>query len=434
MRPRSPSSIGQRVDLIRLKIAEGQTHRQAAATLGYSRGWTRKWLRRYRQRGLSALGPPPARAPHPLARFSPAVAQAARAYRQTHPLVGARRVLLALAKDPALAGARLPDARTLHRFFVAEGFVAPRLPRDQRPAPAAVAARGDPHAVWQIDHQDHLALAGLDELTVLQSIRAPQAGLAIGADLFAGPRGAHGVPLDAFLDALRQRIARWGKPQVLQVDHAPLFLGQPQRQFPSRFELFCAGLGIGVRPIRPGRPTDNGGVERQHRIADGVLLGPTFADRAAAQAELDAHLDALNRRFPSRAPACAGQPPLVACPDAHHSGRPYDPAHEWAEFDLDAVDRLLAQWRWYRTVGQRTGQISFDDARQGVGKAYRGQMVILCFDPADRQVVIHRGGATLADLGPEIRRFRCAAFEQATILGCSQIAGRPVVEQEATRQ
>src|SRR5690348_12908655 len=108
MLPRSPSSIGQRVELVRLKIAEAQTHRHAAAALGYSRGWARKWLRRYRRQGLVGLGPAPTRPPHPLARFSAAVAQAARAYRQSHPLVGARRVVMELEKDPQLQGQRLP--------------------------------------------------------------------------------------------------------------------------------------------------------------------------------------------------------------------------------------------------------------------------------------------------------------------------------------
>src|SRR6266849_10388379 len=115
MLSRPTSSIGERVELIRLSAEEGQTHAQAAAALGYSRAWSRKWVRRYRRGGLCALQPTPPRTPHSLARFTPAVADAAQAYRRTHPLVGARRVLLVLEADPQLRGTPLPDARTLHR-------------------------------------------------------------------------------------------------------------------------------------------------------------------------------------------------------------------------------------------------------------------------------------------------------------------------------
>jgi transposase InsO family protein len=434
MVPRPASTIPQRLEVVHLKVSLGYTHRQAATALGYSRSWARKWVRRSRRGGLVGLQPTAARLAHPLVRFSPAVAAAARAYRSSHPLVGARRVVVELEQDPALQGQRLPDARTLHRFFVAAGLVRRRVPPDQLPPPAPPGPPAEPHAVWQIDHQDHLRLAGLAELSVLQSIRAPRVGLTIGADLFAGPHGAHAVAADALLDALRRHLARWGRPRWIQVDHAPGFLGRPQRQFPSRFELFCAGLGIGVVPIRPGRPTDNGAVERLHYTLDAVLLGPHFVDRGHAQRSLDAHIETLNTRFPSRARGCQGQPPLVAHPYARHSGRPYAPAREWTTFDLDAVDRLLAGWRWYRQVGKSTPQISFGHLNLHLGAAYAGQVVALHFDPTDRQVVVCTLGPTKDLDGPEIRRFRCPAFEKVTILGSSLLTGRPSSAPEAIAQ
>lgn len=436
MRTRPASSIKERVELVRLTTEGGLSHAQAAAALGYSRAWVRKWRRQYRRGGWSALQPKPAPVPQPLARFHPQVAEAARTYRRSHPLVGARRVLLALERDPALQGLALPHARTLHRFFVHDGLVPRRLPRDTAPSPPHEPSppSRDPHACWQLDHQDHLAIRGIDGLVVLQSIRAPAAGLTVGADLFLGPHGAHAVPEDDLCDGLRRALVRWGRPQVLQVDRGVRFLGKPQRQFPSRFELFCAGLGIALQPIRPAHPTDNGAVERVHWTLDAVLLGPTYADLTEAQATLDQHVDDLNTRFPSRAKGCQGKPPLVAFPEAHHSGRPYDPAQEWATFDLAAVDRQLAGWRWFRLVGKKSGQISFDHRNLSVGKAHRGELVTLRFDPTDRQVVVSALGPTPSEPGPEITRFHCPAFEKAAILGTSRIAPRPPDPQEATSQ
>jgi hypothetical protein len=360
-----------------------------------------------------------------LARFDPRIAAAARRYRQSHPLIGARRVLLPLASDPALRGLALPDPRTLHRFFVHEGLVARRMPRDKAPSAVPAPPREEPHALWQIDHQDHLALRGLSELTVLQNIRAPGAGLIVGADLFPGPHGAHAVPEDAICDGVRRAMVRWGRPLVIGVDWGVRFLGKPQREFPSRFELFCTGQDAPLRPIRPAHPTDNGAVERQHRTLDALLLGPRYETLADAQRALDEHVEALNTRFPSRAKVCHGNPPLVTCPEARHSGRPYDPSQEWITFNMTAVDHLLAEWRWFRLVGKKTGQLSFAHRNISVGQAHRGEQVALRFDPSDRQVVVSALGPTLAEVGPEITRFHCPAFDKATILGTSQIAFRP---------
>ena len=424
MSPRPASSISQRVEVVRLKVDEQVSHRSAARTLGYSRAWSRTWVRRFRRGGLPALQPPPVRSPHPLASFAPRVAEVARAYRQSHPLIGARRALLALADDPRLRGERLPSARTLHRFFAAEGLVKRRLPPDREPSVRSVAA-GAAHDVWEIDHQDHLAINGLDCRGVVQNIRDPAAGLSIGSDLFVGPRGAQGVATDALFDALRRRLTTWGRPRAFQVDHAALFLGRPQRQFPRRFELLARGWGIRVQPIRAGRPTDNGAGERFHRTVDGILLGPIYPSWEAAQAALDQQQEDLNTRFPSRARGCQGCPPLVAAPQARHSGRPYDPAREWAEFDQAAVDRFLAGWEWHRQVGKRSPAISFGHINITVPQAHRGSVVLLAYDPSDRQVVIYQMGETPATRGPEIRRFRCAAFTREVILGTSTIAWRP---------
>lgn len=410
--------------MVHLRTTEGQSRRQAAQTLGFSREWVRKWWRRYRAGGEAALQTARAPAPGPLADFPPAVAEAVLTYRRTHPRLGARRAWAALQQDPALAGQGLPSPRTIHRAWVHAGLVTPRGVRTTTPPAPPPVPLDEPHAVWQIDHQDGLRVTGLATPVVLQSIRAPAAALAIGADVFAEHRGAHAVSEDAILDALRRHLAQWGRPHAVQVDGGIRFLGQSQRTFPSRFELFCAGLGMQVQQIRPGRPTDNGAVERLHATLDGVLLGPAYPSVDALQQALDDHVALLNAHFPSRAKACRGQPPLAVYPHARHSGRPYDPAHEAELFDLAAVDRVLAQWQWHRQAAPSTGQISFANKNVRVGEAYKGKTVALRFDPTDRQVVIYALGTTPGTLGPEIRRFHCAAFDQDAILGTSTLVTR----------
>lgn len=423
MDPRRMSSVADRIRLVELR-GSGVALQTAAAQLGYSHDWARRWWRRHRDGGAVALMPTRLAGPGPLATFAPAVRAAALALRRTHPRLGARRARLLLADDPALAEVRLPSPSTIHRAWAVAGLVAPRAVREAPPTPPPLPADpSDPHAVWQIDHQDGLPVTGAPTAVVLQGVRAPAAGLVVAADLFASAGGAHAVPLDAVLDGLRRAFHRFGRPRALSVDGGVHFLGRPQRNLPSRLELFCAGLGVAVVPIRPARPTDHGAVERQHATLDAALLGPAFPDLAAAQTALDRHVALLNTRFPSRARVCGGRPPLVAHPTAIHSGRAYDPATEWHAFDLAAVDQVLAQWTWHRRVSPN-GQLSFANRNIGVGTAHAGQVLRLSFDPADRTVVVHAPSTAPGMPGAALMRFPCPAFAKDAILGRSTVAAR----------
>jgi hypothetical protein len=425
MDPRRFSSVADRYAFIERKQA-GQSAAAASRALGFGPEWGRDWWHRYVQGGAAALVTPARPKRGPLATFPAPVRAAVVAIRRDHPLLGARRAAVALAADPTLASLPIPAPRTIHRAWVGAGLITARPPREAVPPAVALPADPrDPHAVWQIDHQDGLRLTGIATPVVLQSVRAPAAGLIVGADLFASARGAHAVPIDAVLDGVRRCLARFGKPRAFSVDGGIHFLGRSQRSFPSRFELVCAGLGIAVVPIRPGRPTDHGAVERQHRTLDAVLLGPTYPDLPAAQAALDHHVALLNDRFPSRARPCRGRPPLAAHPIAVHSGRPYDPATEWDTFDLAAVDAVLAQWRWMRRVSPN-GQFSFADRNIGLDRARAGTIVALRFDPTDRLVIVYAPGPSPTELGPELKRFACPAFTKEAILGTSTVAPRPL--------
>jgi transposase InsO family protein len=432
MEARHDSSIHERLQLIALHRDEGLSCPKAAQRLGFSTGWARRWWRRYQKAGEAGLLTPKPPAPGPMSSFDVTVKEAMLSYRHTHLRIGARRALVILQPDPALSSARLPSARTIHRAYREAGLVSPHLHPEHPPA-TPLPTLIEPHAVWQIDHQDHLRVQGCQELVVLQSIRAVAAGLTIGADVFVSSGGANAVPEDTLFDALRRRMVQWGRPQAMGVDGGVRFLGQSQRTFPSRFELLCAGWGIQVHQTRPGHPTDNGAVERLHQTMDGIILGPPYADVASLQVELNEHLRMLNEDFPSRAKACHGHAPLELYPEARHSGRQYDPNREWDEFDLGAVDGQLEQWKWYRKVSGNDGQLSFANKNVRVGAKYKGQTVALRFDGCDRQVVAYELGGSPGELGQQIRRFHCSAFDKETILSSSEVAWRPSRSSEPPR-
>jgi hypothetical protein len=95
------------------------------------------------------------------------------------------------------------------------------------------------------------------------------------------------------------------------------------------------------------------------------------------------------------------------------------------------VDRVLAQWQWYRQAAPPTGQISFANKNVRVGEAYKGKTVALRFDPTDRQAVLYELGTAPGTLGKEIRRFHCVAVDQDAILGTSALVSHAAHVQDA---
>jgi hypothetical protein len=95
------------------------------------------------------------------------------------------------------------------------------------------------------------------------------------------------------------------------------------------------------------------------------------------------HADFLNHRFPSH--SLGGQPPLVACPEAQHSGRPY--RLEWEEdmLDMQRVYDYLAKGRWFRCSSSQ-GQFSLGAYRYSVGKDRDDQTLEITFDPQTREL------------------------------------------------
>ena len=63
--------------------------------------------------------------------------------------------------------------------------------------------------------------------------------------------------------------------------------------------------------------------------------------------------------------------PIQAHPELLQPGRPFQPEHELALFDLNKVDTFLASFTWQRKVG-KTGQITIGGPhkRYSVGRGW----------------------------------------------------------------
>jgi hypothetical protein len=239
----------------------------------------------------------------------------------------------------------------------------------------------------------------------LCTIRDPIGEACLGAFVFPAGRRKPGkrVTLQQLRSALRCCFARWNTlPEEVQTDNEALFVGASWDPFPSQFTLWLQGLGIAHVLIRPGKPTDNAEVERAHRtINEYAIVGNEDTDLAGLQAILDEAVEELCYQLPSRAEGCQGLSPIQAHPQLLQPRRPFQPEHELALFDLQAVDTYLANLTWQRKVS-KTGQITLSGAHEyySVGRSYARHQVLVRFDPLDRHYVFF----LLADPETEIGR------------------------------
>ena len=174
--------------------------------------------------------------------------------------------------------------------------------------------------------------------------------------------------------ALRQIFAQWGLPERIRVDN-----GSPwgtTSDLPHALALWLLGLGIDLLWNRPGRPQENGKVERVHGLVD--QWGepdqcPTFAHWVA-------RLDWLVRLQRERYPACDGRSRLAAYPALTSIKRPFDPAAEALTWDFERVKRFLAARRWSRRVC-KVGRITFAHRVYAVGRPFKRRQVWVALDP-----------------------------------------------------
>jgi len=210
--------------------------------------------------------------------------------------------------------------------------------------------------------------------------------------------------------ALRETFKEWGLPERLQTDKELVFEGHPADLYPSRFQQWLAGLGIQFERTRPGRPQDQGRVERSHRTLSGFVCSVAERrDLSRFQAALTRNRHLYNHKFPSRARGCHRQPPLQAHPEALIPLRPYQPESEWHLFSLERVAQLLADKELIRKVNA-TGQISLGGRLYYVGRKYSGQQVRLRFDPGS-----YTWGVFTQE-EQEIKRFQPANFSKSYFL------------------
>ncbi len=381
---RGPLSIAEKERIYQGRLA-GQTQAVLARELGCSIDCVKKWWRIGCREGLNGLRA--ARRSRggsgPLSQFEPQVTTTALILKRQHPGWGPNRVRIELANDPELKELRLPRRSRLADFF-----------KEHRPEPASQPHRATAvHEQWQLDSQEGIRLQD-GTIATICNIRDPVGAAMIASQAVAVQTKRHWRKLawTEIRGVLRRGFSEWQTlPDSVQTDNELALAGGPNDPFPGKLTLWLIGLGIRHHFIRPGCPTDQPQIERNHRTLDGLVLDETaLGNLTLLQQALDRERTVYHHHFPCQASDCAGRPPFIAHPELGQPRRPYHPDLELALFDLQRVWDYLATFTFKRTVSA-SAQVSLGRQIYCLGqklvRARDLKTVLVRFDPQQQEWV-----------------------------------------------
>jgi transposase len=360
----------------------GQTDPEIAAAMGRSVWTVRKWRRKYQREGRSGLvshmGRPPTGA---LGQFPLEMRDAIAEMRELHSGWGPLTIRTELENDPRFAGMRLPSRSRIAAFLKQKEMTRKYERHSELPQPQA-AEPERAHEVWEMDAQGVVQVPDLGSVSI---INISDLFSRLKVDSFPCLDTSHPNTLDYQL-TLRRAFVHHGLPQRVSLDHDSVFYDNASASpYPTTLHLWLIALDVTVHFIERRPPVEHSVIERSHQtIYQQAIADQVFTDGAALQKSLSERRDFLNRCFPSR--SLGGQPPLVACPQAQHSGRSYRLEWEADMLDMQRVYDYLAQGRWFRRTSSQ-GQFSLGTLRYGVGKNLGDQTLEITFDPQARELV-----------------------------------------------
>ena len=213
------------------------------------------------------------------------------------------------------------------------------------------------------------------------------------------------IPVPLVRAWLRQAFARWGLPERLRVDN-----GWPwgnHNDLPTALALWLLGLGVDLIWNRPGRPQENGKVERHHGLIDQWGEPKQCPDWATWEQRI-AWVVRMQREV---YPAVGGKSRLAAHPALLQNPRRYGKETE-AAWDERRVYAWFAGGLWRRRVGKK-GQVTLYHRTYSVGCRHAGQQVFVRLDPETVSWVIqdHRGQELGRYPAAELARERILALD-----------------------
>lgn len=288
---RESCAMEQRLGFIAEHLAGDVTMTELCEAYGISRRIGYKWLARYAAEGPSGLAD---RSHAPLIHgraTAAALVEKIVALRQARPSWGPRKIVARLAGlHPELDW---PSHSTAHEILKREGLVAVRrLRRRPPPRPGELITPERPNQVWAVDHKGWVRLgdgARCEPLTLADGYSRFLLALSAGG----GTRAAQARPV------MERAFRQYGLPDMIRSDNGPPFASASPSGL-SALSVWWIKLGIRPERITPGRPQENGRLERFH-LTLLEAMRPPAANRAAQARRFEAFRQDYNHERPHQA-------------------------------------------------------------------------------------------------------------------------------------
>ena len=368
-------AVDQRMRLVMAGELGEEPFAALCRRFGVSRRVGYKWLSRYRAQGVEGLADrsrAPDRRPQSL---SEAIAEACLEIRREHPTWGPAKVreVLRRRRRPA------PAASTIGSLFDREGLtVKRRLRRRAPPASHPFGACVAPNDTWCVDFKGWFRLGDGARCEPLTLIDAASRYL-LRCQALERTDGEHVWPV---LDAA---FREFGLPCRLRSDNGPPFASVGAGGL-SRMAVKLVKAGVIPERIQPGRPQQNGRLERFHLTLLGDAASPPAASLAAQAARFGLFQRIYNEERPHQ--ALDGRTPN----DVHHlSPRRYEGVlREPAYGDEHKVRRVHPNG----DIKWRGGRVYINHALAGepvgLAETHDGAFAV-SFGPIDLGIIDHRG-------------------------------------------
>ena len=271
---------------------------------GISRPTGRKWLQRYRREGLLGLLDR-SRAPRHHPNEMPAeLAAMMLAVRREHPTWGPRKVRAWLRER--YPGCPWPAASTIGGLLTRHGLTVPRRRRRRSPPGTQPFAdcRGA-NDVWCMDFKGWFRTGDGRTCHPLTLSDA-------WSRYLLRCQGMERIRQDAVHAVLESAFREYGLPRAIRTDNGPPFASRGLGGL-SRLSVWWLKLGLSVERIDPGKPQQNGRLERFHRTLKAETAHPPRATFGSQQRAFKTFRELYNTERPHE--ALGQRPPATAyCP------------------------------------------------------------------------------------------------------------------------
>jgi transposase InsO family protein len=256
----------------------------------------------------------------------------------------------------------------MHEILSRHGLTRPRRKRRRTPLPvtAPFASCEAPNAVWCIDFKGKFRTKDSTWCHVLTLIDAYSRFL-LRAELLIEPTGPNVERV------LESAFAEFGVPEAMRSDNGPPFASTGAGGL-TMLSVWWLRLGIELQRIEPGKPQQNGRLERVHLTLEEVVAEP-LPNPTAQQRAIDLWRYDYNEVRPHE--ALGMKPPAtVYVPSRRHYPRKLLDPIQWEpdeQYRLDKNGRLRWGGRWIHISSALAGesvQVAYIDDFTHLGVNY----------------------------------------------------------------